>query len=146
MLDRMPRRIQLRRRKGWRKPEGAVVVARPSKWGNPFVVRKSGREWELKEPRTGMHTICTGRDPLVRESVQLFERHFIHGELGRRTIREQLGGKDLCCWCRLCDKHSLFGRPWNEPCDDCSPCHADVLLRIANEIPQQRPIPDGAEL
>lgn len=26
--------IQLRRTKGWRKPEGAVVVARPSRWGN----------------------------------------------------------------------------------------------------------------
>ena len=32
------KRIQLRRTKGWRKPEGAVVVARPSKWGNPFRV------------------------------------------------------------------------------------------------------------
>ncbi|WP_156803257.1 DUF4326 domain-containing protein, partial [Mycobacterium gordonae] len=32
----MPSRIQLRRTKGWRKPEGAIVVARPSKWGNPF--------------------------------------------------------------------------------------------------------------
>lgn len=37
MPDR-PRRIQLRRTKGWRKPEGAIVVARPSKWGNPFRV------------------------------------------------------------------------------------------------------------
>jgi hypothetical protein len=31
-----PVRIKLRRIKGWRKPEGAVVVARPSKWGNPI--------------------------------------------------------------------------------------------------------------
>lgn len=28
-----PKRIQLRRTKGWRKPPGAVVVARPGKWG-----------------------------------------------------------------------------------------------------------------
>ena len=28
------KRIQLRRTKGWRKPEGAIVVARPSRWGN----------------------------------------------------------------------------------------------------------------
>jgi hypothetical protein len=34
----MPERIQLRRTKGWRKPEGAIVVSRPSKWGNPFRV------------------------------------------------------------------------------------------------------------
>jgi hypothetical protein len=31
-----PQRIQLRRTKGWRKPEGAIVVARPQRWGNPF--------------------------------------------------------------------------------------------------------------
>lgn len=34
----MPKRIQLRRTKGWRKPAGAVVVSRPSKWGNPYPV------------------------------------------------------------------------------------------------------------
>ncbi|XWO59890.1 DUF4326 domain-containing protein (plasmid) [Pseudomonas luteola] len=34
----MPARIQLRRTKGWRLPEGAVRVARPGKWGNPFRV------------------------------------------------------------------------------------------------------------
>ena len=34
----MTRRVQLRRTKGWRKPEGAKSVARPHKWGNPFVV------------------------------------------------------------------------------------------------------------
>lgn len=32
----MPQRIQLKRSKGWRKPEGAIVVARPSKFGNPY--------------------------------------------------------------------------------------------------------------
>nr|WP_268825129.1 DUF4326 domain-containing protein [Mycobacteroides chelonae] len=32
----MPERIQLRRTRGWRKPEGAIVVSRPSRWGNPF--------------------------------------------------------------------------------------------------------------
>lgn len=31
----MPERIQLSRKKGWRKPENTVVVARRSKWGNP---------------------------------------------------------------------------------------------------------------
>jgi hypothetical protein len=33
-----PKRIQQRRTKGWQKPEGAISVARPHKWGNPFVV------------------------------------------------------------------------------------------------------------
>jgi hypothetical protein len=29
-------RIQRRRTKGWRMPEGAVYVGRPTRWGNPF--------------------------------------------------------------------------------------------------------------
>jgi hypothetical protein len=56
----MPERIQLRRTKGYRKPEGAVVVSRPSKWGNPFrlntkqglarvpAVGHPGRAWEYE--------------------------------------------------------------------------------------------------
>ena len=36
MTDSKPKRVQLRRTKGWRKPEGAIVVARPSPWDNPF--------------------------------------------------------------------------------------------------------------
>ena len=33
-----PKRIQLRRTRGWRKPEGAVIVSRPSRWANPFKI------------------------------------------------------------------------------------------------------------
>ena len=33
-----PKRIQRHRTKGWRKPDGAISVARPHKWGNPFEV------------------------------------------------------------------------------------------------------------
>jgi hypothetical protein len=33
-----PRRIQLRRGKGWRLGEHCVVVARPTRWGNPFAL------------------------------------------------------------------------------------------------------------
>lgn len=46
----MPERIQRRRTKGWRKPEGAVCVTRPGAYGNPY---RAGREpafrgiWEL---------------------------------------------------------------------------------------------------
>ncbi|MBX7433477.1 DUF4326 domain-containing protein [Mycobacterium sp. Y57] len=34
----MPQRIRLRRTKGWRKPDSTIVVARPTRWGNPFPV------------------------------------------------------------------------------------------------------------
>jgi hypothetical protein len=36
-------RIQLSRRRGWRKPEGAIVVVRGTRWGNPFEVKEYGR-------------------------------------------------------------------------------------------------------
>ena len=34
----MPKRIQRKRRKGWRIPEGTVYVGRPTKWGDPHNV------------------------------------------------------------------------------------------------------------
>jgi hypothetical protein len=38
--DSVPERIQLKRTTGWRLPPGAVSVARPTKWGNPFGYRQ----------------------------------------------------------------------------------------------------------
>ena len=43
----LPRRVQLRRTKGWRMPPNTVKVSRPSKWGNPFVV---GRMYHHTDP------------------------------------------------------------------------------------------------
>ena len=37
------RRIQLRRTRGWSKPPGAVVVPRPTRWGNPDSVAEHGQ-------------------------------------------------------------------------------------------------------
>ena len=44
-----PKRIQRRRTKGWRMPEGAVYVGRPTIFGNPFRVIKSPccRTWDV---------------------------------------------------------------------------------------------------
>lgn len=33
----MPKRIQLSRKAGWRKPAGVLSVSRPTIWGNPWV-------------------------------------------------------------------------------------------------------------
>jgi hypothetical protein len=94
-----PRRVQLRRTKGWRKPPDAVVVARPSRWGNPFTAEDAGsRAAALVAFRTRL-----AGPPEVR--------HYPSDE----EIRAELRGRDLACWC---------------PLD--GPCHADVLLEIAN--------------
>lgn len=73
-----PQRIRLRRTKGWRKPDGAVLVTRPGPWGNPFDVREMGRA-----PAIAAH-----RRWLLDERPDLVER-----------ARVELAGKDLCCWC-----------------------------------------------
>ncbi len=41
----MAERIQRKRTKGWRLPPGAVIVSRPSLWGNPFPVSGDWIMW-----------------------------------------------------------------------------------------------------
>jgi hypothetical protein len=121
----MPERIQLRRSKGWRKPEGAVVVARPSKWGNPYRVQPVDRAgfypfgWRVQpEPSVAAHRHVYGHERDARErAVALFRRDAERPSWTERIA--ELRGKDLACWC---------------PLDQ--PCHADVLLAIANGAEQ----------
>lgn len=90
-----PKRVQQRRGiKGWRKPDGAISVARPHKWGNPFVVGTSGL-------------------PDVETAVPLYRQWLPDTDLYQRL--SDLTGRDLMCFC-----------PLNQP------CHADVLLELAN--------------
>jgi hypothetical protein len=147
----MPERIQLRRTKGYRKPEGAVVVSRPSKWGNPFrlntkqglarvpAVGHPGRAWEYEGRISAAGMLhpyyhpdgriirCESRYMTAAEVVECY-RALLFGradwplDFGHRGghyphISEihELAGHDLACWC---------------PLDQ--PCHADVLLELAN--------------
>ena len=80
----MPGRIQRSRKKGWKMPENAVYVGRPTRWGNPYPVEEFGRAEAIRKFRL------------------LFERH----EQGLNTefpipSVEELRGKDLACWCPL---------------------------------------------
>lgn len=96
-----PKRIQRKREKGWRMPEGAIYVGRPSPWGNPFVI--------------GMD--AAGREITPEMAVDLFA-DFVAIRLADPAWRLRLldlRGHDLVCWC---------------PLD--APCHADVLLHLAN--------------
>lgn len=125
----MPQRIQLRRTRGWRKPEGAVVVSRPSKWGNPFRVgRVSDNCWAVDDVsrRLPLSRHFTDQAAARARSVELFALHV--GPMGLyeydsdtlTRLREELGGRDLACWCPL----PAEGEPDH--------CHAAVLLELAN--------------
>lgn len=77
----MPKRLQQRRTKGWRKPPNSVIISRPSKWGNPFPIEaKCDRLAVVKKFREWL----TGKDA---KAVAL------RAQLG------ELRGKDLLCFC-----------------------------------------------
>lgn len=135
-----PIRIQRKRTKGWEMPEGAVYVGRPTKWGNPFNFAaadycwnalalgcrgdakgrreasvKAFRQWiynpggRVKEMDFAVVAECRGK------KVQIGPRAKAGMAPSLDEVREELRGKDLACWC---------------PLDQ--PCHADVLLELAN--------------
>src|SRR5690606_8972980 len=110
------KRIQLRSTRGWRKPDGAVVVARPTKWGNPFRMGEMVPEGDTRELQ---HRAT--REDVVDEFVELIAGHLLPeiraAYPSDDEIRAELGGHDLACWCPL-----------------SSPCHADVLLELANPV------------
>jgi hypothetical protein len=92
----MPERIQRKRTEGWRKPDNAVIVTRPTMWGNPFLVLGGDVKQAVANYRAWLESTSTGRKIA-------------------RLAKERLRGKNLACWC---------------PLDQ--PCHADVLLEVAN--------------
>lgn len=105
-----PVRIQLKRTAGWRMPANTVKVDRTTCFGNPY------RRGDLGVPD-------------ARTAVDRFERliarpdleaDHIHFSLTRQRIVAQLRGKNLACWCK-----------------PGAPCHADVLLAIANSPDQE---------
>lgn len=77
-----PVRIQRKRTKDWRMPEGAVYVGRPSRWGNRFYM--------------GLPANPTAEDCVRRfRSEQVPELQAGNPDIG------SLRGKSLVCWCRL---------------------------------------------
>lgn len=105
-----PRRIQLSRAAGWRMPENTVKVDRSTRWGNPFAIGQEGplgRTAVDAEGAVGFFTDML-RDPELSAAA------------GYPLDLAPLAGKHLACWCR-----------------PGTPCHADVLLRLANHQPEQ---------
>ena len=104
-----PKRIQLRRAKGWRMPDGAIKVDRSTPWGNPFVVSVEGTADTCV--RLYVHLLAGNAclNCKIDIEAQRAARKYIIGHL------DTLRGHDLACWCK-----------------PGSPCHADVLLRLAN--------------
>jgi hypothetical protein len=110
-LDQGPRRIQRKRAKGWRMPEGAVYVGRPTVYGNPWGI-EDARAWGVPVERRWEWVVGKYAEDAKRGVFDYIqsERFVTLAEM-----RSELAGKDLACWC---------------PPD--RPCHADVLLGLGN--------------
>jgi len=85
-------------------PQNTVYVGRPTKWGNKFVVGEKMNVWGLWITLTPKSAVWW-----FRWSCGNLPDWKIN------NIKNELRGKDLACWCK-----------------EGEPCHADVLLEIAN--------------
>ena len=102
-----PIRIQRKRTKGWKMPMEAVVVSRGTKWGNPCVVNP--------RVRYGSGAKHAPNVPTATEAVA-FYREYLKECPDLMAALPELRGKNLACFCAI-----------------DQPCHADVLLELANK-------------
>lgn len=128
-MPTIPIRIQLSRARGWRMPPDTVKVDRSTQWGNPFVpglmdgqllVTSGGRRrWSVRGPWNSADVVvmfeqwATGQqvvDPSTGQALRIAAEL-----LPPVPDLTPLRGRNLACWCRL-----------------GAPCHAGVLLRLAN--------------
>lgn len=110
----VPMRVQRRRTKGWQMPPNTACVTRPTRFGNPFRVglyRNYTADDALRDYRKWLE-----RDPTIRSAENVFGQPPTPAEIVRA-----LRGKNLACWCKPGE-----------------PCHADVLLEIANRAAPDR--------
>jgi len=88
-------------------PSNTVKVDRSSRWGNPFRVGDTRH----------VGPAYSGRDETIETAEQaccLFRQHMFNLRSASELIAP-LRGKNLACWCLL-----------------DAPCHADILLELAN--------------
>lgn len=105
-----PKRIQRKRTRGWKMPENAVYVGRPTKWGNPYSIHDEAYQYFLRITPKGDRSVKKAQ--LIRQVVANYKADILSSDM-LDDIGE-LRGKDLACWCPL----------------DAT-CHADVLLELA---------------
>lgn len=110
-----PCRIQRRRVKGWKMPENTVYVGRPT-------ILANHHPWQFIGRRRAV--------ALYREGLEEWLAHPVAG-LKLKAELAAIRGKNLACWCNLCEAHK-DGKPLGTECPGCDPCHADVLLEMAN--------------
>lgn len=85
-------------------PPNTIYVGRPSKWGNPYNWKVIGIASALGAYKKELEWYLSG-DGCRKEKTDEVKAGL-----------EALRGKNLACWCKLSE-----------------PCHADILLELANK-------------
>jgi hypothetical protein len=121
------KRIQRKCTKGWRMPENTVYVGLGTKWANPIKLvgdmvyidagyrRKIMDKWVILEQAILKESVILLFKVLFTEmklekDLSYWQKHFKSLDLS------ELKGKNLACFCK-----------------EDEPCHADILLKLANK-------------
>lgn len=112
----MPKRIQRKRTAGWKMPRETVYVGRPSPLGNPF---KANVHYDHQHA-VDLFQLCVRRFPVQGHDINRWRDAggSVAALVGIASgaLLKDLRGKNLACWCAL-----------------DQPCHAEILLRMAND-------------
>ena len=111
-----PVRVQISRRKGTRLPPNTIRVDRWTPWGNPWRAQydSATERWIVLDPDSGYRDFPT-RSKAAAYAVRRFQRSLQADPELQLAIQVELRGRHLACWCAL-----------------DMPCHADILLEVAN--------------
>lgn len=122
------KRIQRKRVKGWKMPPKTVYVGRPTKWGNPFILKDayseaahdlSSMKIKYTDPKNEGARDWSGY--ATELAIINYKRYLSgHPEIVA-AAKIELKGKDLACWCKIGE-----------------PCHADVLIEVIGNIHEQK--------
>lgn len=107
-------------------PPNAISVTRPGRWGNPFKVgdyvkigngKRQGEFGYIKTTNEYANKSYIHLDT-IEKVLDMYEKYL--SDYPPFGLYE-LTGKNLACWCK-----------------PGSPCHADILLKLANPTPDAK--------
>jgi hypothetical protein len=116
-----PQRLQLSRRAGYDLQAASLAlnglparrVTRPGPWGNPFSIAETAERYGLDAAAAQARAVALCRDWLTGRLDPALSPG---PPPSREAIRAGLAGHNLACWCR-----------------PGTPCHADLLITLAND-------------
>jgi uncharacterized protein DUF4326 len=110
----MPERIQRKRVKDWKAPDGVINVTRPGRYGNPYFpgcgIGFGGFDAQMRPVSWPLIT----KADMKRHFAEHMRVMALHEPKEFEAYIAPLRGKNLMCWCKPGE-----------------PCHGDVLLELA---------------